>query len=312
MPSRLARGRRVGHRLEEGLVGGRLALLGVVVLGREPAVGRAAGVVVLDLVVVPEHHGREARLHLAQRLVGAIERVLLAVVVQRLGGARVVDAGLPRLLLGAADLVVAHPRPVLDRVVGLVVDVVAQAHDEVEVLARHRLVRVVVAVGVVLAGPEGEAHGLQRVGRQRGAEAPDGAVLGRRGEAVVVLLVGLQAGDPRLDVVVDGRGGRQPLVGDDVAEVLVGRHLEVEADLALGVGQPRPQRDRARRRLARHDALGEAPAACQRGRAGGAQSGGQCARGEDRGRGCGAGAHDELAASLHLHDLLSVLGTARA
>ena len=280
--------------------------------GRQAAVRRAAGVVVLDLVVVPQHHGREARLDLAQRLVRAIQRVLLAVLVERLGRADVVDAGLAGGLLGAADLVVAHARAVLDRVVGLVVDVVAEADDEVEVLARHRLVRVVVAVRVVLAGPEGEAHGLQRVGRQRGAEAPDGAVLGRRREAVVVLLVGLEARDPRLDVVVDGRGGRQPLVGDHVAEVLVGRHLEVEADPALGVGQARPQRDRARRRLARHDAFREAPAARQRGRARRAQSGGQCAGGEDRARGDGAGANDELAAGLHVHDLLSVLGTARA
>ena len=171
--------------------------------GGRPPSGRAAGVVVLDLVVVPQHHGREARLDLAQRLVRAVQRVLLAVLVERLGRADVVDAGLARGLLGAADLVVAHACAVLDRVVGLVVDVVAEADDEVEVLARHRLVRVVVAVRVVLAGPEGEAHGLQRVGRQRGAEAPDGAVLGRRREAVVVLLVGLEARDPRLDVVVD-------------------------------------------------------------------------------------------------------------
>ena len=71
------------HRLEVRLVAGPLAR-GRVALARGQAAGRvAAGVVVLHLVVVPDRDHREARVQLAQRLVGAVERVLGAVVLER-------------------------------------------------------------------------------------------------------------------------------------------------------------------------------------------------------------------------------------
>ena len=74
-----------GHAVEERAVGGGLARRRVAQLRREPA-GRpgAAGVVVLDLVVVPDRDHREQRVHVAQRRVGAVERVLGAVLLERL------------------------------------------------------------------------------------------------------------------------------------------------------------------------------------------------------------------------------------
>ncbi len=184
------------------------------VLGRiEAAAGRVARVVVLHLVVVPGGDHRELRVQVAQRLVGAVERVLLAVVGERdrLAHDRRVVA------VGPADLVVAHARLALG-VVALAVDVVAEADDEVEVLALEQLVGVVVAVRVVGAGEEAEAHGLVRVGRQRGLEAADRRVRGLGLEAVVVALVRVQALDPGLHRVALGVAGGDRARGDDAAE----------------------------------------------------------------------------------------------
>ena len=74
----------------------------------------------------------------------------------------------------------------------------------------------------------------------------------------------------------------------------------VHSVIALGVGSP--DMTPSEKRPPRASAAGARRA----------QPGGQCARGEDRARGYGAGAHDELAAGLHFIDLLSVLRTARA
>ena len=87
-------------------------------------------------------------MHAAQRRIGAVERVLRAVVVERDGLAQ--DAGAHRL---RAHQVVADRPAGGERVARLRVDVVAERDDEVEVLARHRVVGVVVAVGEVGARP---------------------------------------------------------------------------------------------------------------------------------------------------------------
>src|SRR4051794_26126978 len=277
--------RRVRHRLEERLVGGPLAGEGEAQLRREGAGPLAPRGGVLGLVGVPQHHGREARMDAPQRWVGAVEPVLRAVVVER-------DRG---TLAGRADAARAIgtdcARPGL---LGLRVDVVAEAQHEVEVVVGHDVVGVVEAVREVLAGPEREAHRLAGVGRQRGAEAADGAVGRAGGEAVEVLLVGAQASDARLQRVAAGarRGGA--LGGEGGGELAVGGDLEVGADAAVDVGQARPQRDAAGRRLARHDALGEPPAAGERRRPALAERLGR----EDGGGGGGAGGGDELTAGL--------------
>ena len=78
-----------------------------------------AGVVVLDLVVIPDHHERMGRMHVLEALVALVEAVLLAVLVERLHVSVAVDAG-------GVD---ARPA-----VRALLVDVVAEAENEVEVL----------------------------------------------------------------------------------------------------------------------------------------------------------------------------------
>src|SRR4051812_34529587 len=278
--------RRVRHRLEERLVGGPLAGEGEAQLRREAAVLLAAGVVVLDLVVVPQHHGREARMDAPQRRVGAVEPVLRAVVVER-------DRG---TLAGRADAAGAvgtdRARPGLLR---LRVDVVAEAEHEVQVVVGHDVVGVVEAVREVLAGPEREAHGLLRVGRERGAEAADRPVRRARREAVEVLLVRAEARDARLQRMPAVAGRDDALRRDDPAEVAVARDLEVRADAPVDVVQARPQRDARGRRLARHDALGEPPAAGERRATAPAERLGR----EDGRSGGGAGGGDELAAGLH-------------
>ena len=194
-------------------------------------------------------------MHLLQRLVRAVQRVLVAVVLERVRGQR--DAPVNRLRR-AADLVVADGRPVGLGVVALVVDVVAEADHEVEVLlGRHQLVAVVEAVRVVRAAEEREADRLVGVERQRGAEAPDGRVSGRRREAVVVLLVGLQTRDLRLDRVVLRRAGLDVLVRDDVLEGTVGGDFERDRAGLLDAVDARPQGDAGRRRIAGDDPVGE-------------------------------------------------------
>ncbi len=126
-------GREHRHRLEEGTVGvGDL-------LRREPRsagmrLGLRAGVVVGDLVVVPVVNHGVRRLHLPQVLVGAVELVLVAVLLERAGLHDRVDA------YGEAVAAVARERVLLVRV-----DVVAEVDHEVDVLLGQRRVGVVVA-----------------------------------------------------------------------------------------------------------------------------------------------------------------------
>ena len=294
----LARGGEVRHGLVEGPVRGRLALLREALDGRKAAVGAcAAGVVVLHLVVVPEGDHGKLLVHLPEVRVGAVQLVLVAVVLER--HRRPVDATGIAAGRDAADVVVAHAGPVRLGVVGLVVDVVAEVDDEVHVEAGQHLVRVVVAVREVLAGEEREGHRLLRVGGQGGAEAAHDGVLRLRREAVEVLLVGLEAGDLRLDRAVHRLARADTLGRHELLEVLVGGHLEGDGRLLVKVVQARPQRDPAGGRVARDDAVGEGAPADERGGLRGGQPRGESPRGDDDGEGAGSGGRDELAAGLH-------------
>ena len=176
---------RAGEPLERGTVGGR-----ALELGRR---GPVVGVVVLDLVVVPDVDHRMQAVQLAQRRVGAIAAVLAAVGAQIVGVQRVAA----RVLRG--------------RRATLRVDVVAEEHVQVEVLRGGVRVRAEVPVGVVLAGREGQP---QRVARGRVRQRP-GAADGRDVVAglpdVEVLRGGLEAADASLDRPVDrrARSGRR-------------------------------------------------------------------------------------------------------
>ena len=120
-----------------------------------------AGVVVLDLVVVPDRHVRDGGVERAQVGVALVLAVLAAVLGQRLDIAVFVRA--ERVLAGAVVEV-------------LLVDVVAEAEPEVDVLGGDRAVGVEVAGLPVLAREDGDPHRLARVRRHAGREPPDRAL----------------------------------------------------------------------------------------------------------------------------------------
>jgi hypothetical protein len=209
-----------------------------------------ARVVVLDLVVVPGGEQRVGLAHAQEVRVGVVEPVLVAVLGERLHVAVAIRPG----GVGArAGLVVVA-----------LVDVVAEADDDVEVLLLgERGVRGVEAAVPLLAGEEADPRRLVGVGGAEGAEAADRrrAVAGE--EAVVVSLPGLEPGaaQPRRDRVVARRGRRGAVAGEDGAEVGVGGHLVLDQAGPLELGELRPQRDPVGGRLAGRDALGEDAAA---------------------------------------------------
>ena len=88
----------------------------------------------------------------------------------------------------------AHPRDA-----ALLVDVVADVHDEVEIGRGHRAIGRVLAVLVVLAARDRELEPRERrAARGRGARAADGAALAAAREPVPVVARRLEA--RRLDV----------------------------------------------------------------------------------------------------------------
>jgi hypothetical protein len=206
---------------------------------------QVTGVVVLDLVVVPDRHDRMRRAEGPQVAVGVVERVLGAVLGEGL-----------HLPVAVRARGVAPDRLVVE--VALV-DVVAEAHRQVEVrLLRQRGMGGVVARLVVLAGEEADAHRLARVRRPAGPEPPDRPVGVPRREPVPVGLGGQQAGR---DALVDGEPGRgagqDVLAVDDAAKAGVGGHFELELRVGADPLHPRPQGDGVRPRLARRHALRE-------------------------------------------------------
>ena len=123
-----------------------------------------------------------------------------------------------------------------------------------------------------------------------------------------------EAGDPRLDGVADGGRSEDVAARDDVAEVRVARDLEPHPAGAADAVDDRQQRDRSRRRVARHDALAEVAAAQHVRRSAIAPLGRErLMRGDhDGGRG-GARAGEELPARRHLvQDNTPIGGTDRS
>jgi hypothetical protein len=220
-----------------------------------------AGVVVLDLVVVPGGRPGEDPVDLLQVGVGLVERVLEPVAGER--------AAL--LAQGAGDLDLAIAAGGGD---AAFVDVVAQVDDEVDVLLGHPPVRRVETVLPRLAGRERERELGHRPARRR-LGPPGRAGVPARDEAVVVDAAGLQAVYVHVHGVRQlgerGNGAR----GDDVREALVGRQLPLHlhalrpdaAVLRERLGrQPRPEGHTARVRLARGDAERERVARQRRSR----------------------------------------------
>jgi hypothetical protein len=131
------------------------------------------------------------RVHRLQVRVGLVEAVLLPVLAEQLGVPIPVAAG------GVAADAAA---------VRVLVDVIAEADDEIEVrLVGDRPLGVVEPGLVVLAGVEGDSDRGGGVERWGGLEAADRRLVVLRDEAVVVGTVGLQALD-------EGAGGEVALL----------------------------------------------------------------------------------------------------
>ena len=162
------------HVFVIGLVGGGTAGGEVNALGPATALG-AAGVVVLHFVVVPGQQPGAGCVHALQMGVTFVQGVAGAVVVQRDGG----RSGHSAYGFAAATVFV---------------DVVAQKHQGVELLALHVAVGAVVAMFPVLTRGIAQAQPLGRSARCReSARAAHRANCSPEHEAVVVPAVGLQA-----------------------------------------------------------------------------------------------------------------------
>ncbi len=209
------------HVLEERAVPVAAALLErhAPVLGG--AARNVAGVVVLDLVVVPDRDQRELPADLEQVRVRVVERVLGAVLGERL-----------RLAVGRGR--VGTDRPA----VRLLVDVVAEAHDEVDVLLRQVRVRVVVAGHELLAGEERDPQPLARAGRIRGTKTARGRCAVTGDEAIRVLLARRQPGHAAARRPVAVAGDDQPLAVHDPP---VARNLQLDQRGTLQPLEPRPK-----------------------------------------------------------------------
>ena len=202
-------------------------------------------VVVLNLVIVPRHEPRTGRVRGAEIGIALVKRVPDPIVVER-------------VRLGSAVLahVILAPRRF--------VDVVTEVHDQIEIVAEHVAVRVVVALLVLLAGGEGQAHTLVvAVCGGRRSCATGGTHLTARSKAIPVPPTRLEVLDLDVDRVRE-RGSRAddpPL--DDPSHAIVSRHFPFDRDdlgwhparrHERGRCQAGPEHDARRRGIARSDA----------------------------------------------------------
>ena len=238
------------HGLEGGGAAGEerfaVHLLGVVV----------AGPVVVDLVVVGGEHPGGGGVRGLELGVPLVEGVAAPVALERARFLRIV----------AAHEVVPDAGSVL-------VDVVAEVHDERRRLGRHVAEAGVPAALVVLAGHEDEIEAVgQGAGGGGGARAADGARRPGRVEAVPVVAFGLQALDLHVNGVAEFRQRRRLAAAHHGAEGVVRRDLpaygECVAGIARQVEQARPEHDPIGRGFARRDAEFERKALRRSGAAG--------------------------------------------
>ena len=232
-----AGGLRKRQVLPEGAVG-RAALRGEVGL---QARALQAGVVVLDLVVVPHHQPRCGGMGGLQQRVALVEGVAVAVVGERDGGA-------------------AAMRAHASRHVGVLVDVVAEEKHEVQVLRGDVAPRGVVAVVEALATRDGELEARLGIGRRRGARAAGRAAVAKRAEAVPVPAPGLETGRLGMHAVRPLRLGALDAASGDAREGFVVGHLpcHVGAVRQVRAGEAGPEHHAVGPRVAGRNAEREA------------------------------------------------------
>lgn len=168
--------------------------------------------------------------------------------------------GVARPVLGQGDRVATLDSPHPSGRRAVFVDVVAQEHDEVQLLGQHVAPGGEEAVVPALAARDGKTQGLQRVSGRRGAGAADRAALTQGLEAVPVPAARLQPGRLGMHAVGPGRFGRLRARGDALPERLVLGHFPAHLDTfgQIGAGQPGPQHHAVDTRVGRGNAEGEA------------------------------------------------------
>ena len=193
------------------------------------------GVVVLDLVIVPHVEPRRGGVRGLERGIGLVLGVAIPVLGER---------------AHVAALVPAYPV----RVRGVLVDVVAEKHDEIEILGRHVAPGRVVTVIPPLAARDGEVEGGDlHVGSRRGARATDHALLAERAEAIPIPPAGSQARGLGVHAVRPRLIGRLHAPRGDVREALVARDLPAHLDepRQITAHEARPQHHAVWSRMAR-------------------------------------------------------------
>jgi hypothetical protein len=135
------------------------------------------GVVVVDFVIVPDDEERKQRVHRAQRRIAPVLRVAVAVIVE---GQQLAADVLPHELVSA----------------GVLVDVVAEVHHQIEIFLGHVLVRREQADLEMLARRDGEPEPIDvRLRARKRARPADGTHLAAGAELVPVPAVGLEPCD---------------------------------------------------------------------------------------------------------------------
>ena len=162
---------------------------------------------------------------------------------------------------GVLEPVAAHdvgrPRPGA----GVFVDVVAQEQGQVRRLVGHVAIGAEIADLPVRAGGDGQLQPIHvRIRRRRRAGQAHRAALAGGGEPIPVGAAGGQALDLHMDRMGGGGIRRDLARGDDAGKALVGgdvpAHRDGRAQTALSVGgdridgQPRPQHETVRPRIA--------------------------------------------------------------
>ena len=215
-------------------------------LHRARAFGRV-GVVVGDLVIVPDREPRRRGMGGLQVAVELVERITIAELRQRRRNANLMPSHQPR-----------SP--------GLLVDVVAEVDHQVEVARGHVAIGREVALLVLLARGEGEAQPLRRArGGRRGARATDRTLRRARPEPVPVGTPRFQAARLRMNRMGQRRDGLFGAARDDPGKGLVLGDLPVDRDRGIRHAaaferlrrEPRPKHDAVLARRARGDTEGE-------------------------------------------------------
>jgi hypothetical protein len=224
-------------------------------------------------MVVPDHDHRESLMDGLQIWIRAVDAIEVSIVVETPRGSDLDGAGHPvagdpqHTVVIIEDDLTIRGGILKFGVVGRLIDVVTQVHDEVYVECTEVPIGVVVATRVVLTRHHREAHrdicgcgrgGLGTADATHPQTELSSFLFFNENEAVKVKRTRLEAVDADSDAVVSGAlclqlSVRFTIQREDVTEVLEQRDLEQDAEglrLAFGGCNARPKYDALRLRIA--------------------------------------------------------------